>query len=175
MQSKLERRVVGAAQSLLDHQHAVAPLDVLGAIGWLPAPMLERWRRGQAGRLADVMQVSPARVTELLTILHRWATARGLEPTEIVYVTSTRDRSTLRFTADGDPAAGTGLRHPLDGAEAVRGRPAAAGRAASQAARSRGALGADYDALLMSGVAGADARDQIRTDIDRVLATWRAP
>ena len=105
MQSKLERRVVGAAQSLLDHQHAVAPLDVLGAIGWLPAPMLERWHAAKPAAWPDVMQVNPGRVTELLTILHRWATARGLEPTEIVYVPSTRDRSTLRFTADGDPAA----------------------------------------------------------------------
>lgn len=32
----------------------------------------------------------------------------------------------------------------------------------------------DYDVLLMSGVARADARDQIRADVDRVLDRWRA-
>jgi hypothetical protein len=30
-----------------------------------------------------------------------------------------------------------------------------------------------YDELLMSGVARADARDRVREDIDRVLASWR--
>jgi hypothetical protein len=33
----------------------------------------------------------------------------------------------------------------------------------------------DYDELLMSGVPRADARDQIRDDIDRVLDSWRHP
>jgi hypothetical protein len=33
-------------------------------------------------------------------------------------------------------------------------------------------LDTDYDDLLMSGVPRADARDQIRLDIDRVLAAW---
>jgi hypothetical protein len=31
----------------------------------------------------------------------------------------------------------------------------------------------DYDALLMAGVPRADARDRIRTDVDRVLDRWR--
>jgi hypothetical protein len=30
----------------------------------------------------------------------------------------------------------------------------------------------DYDDLLMSGVPRAEARDQIRPAIDRLLATW---
>jgi hypothetical protein len=30
-----------------------------------------------------------------------------------------------------------------------------------------------YDQLLMSGVARADAREQVRPDVDRVLGTWR--
>jgi hypothetical protein len=34
-------------------------------------------------------------------------------------------------------------------------------------------LDTDYDELLMSGIPRADARDQIRDDIDRVLDAWR--
>ena len=30
----------------------------------------------------------------------------------------------------------------------------------------------DYDSLLMSGVARAEARDQIRLAVDRILASW---
>lgn len=33
----------------------------------------------------------------------------------------------------------------------------------------------DYDAMLMAGVPRAEARERIRDDIDRVLATWRTP
>jgi hypothetical protein len=33
----------------------------------------------------------------------------------------------------------------------------------------------DYDALLMSGVPRADARDRVRPDIDRVLGGWQKP
>jgi hypothetical protein len=32
-----------------------------------------------------------------------------------------------------------------------------------------------YDSLLMSGISRADARDQIRPAVDRVLAAWRGP
>ncbi|GGS75909.1 hypothetical protein GCM10010156_38420 [Planobispora rosea] len=36
-------------------------------------------------------------------------------------------------------------------------------------------LDTDYDRMLMSGVPRTEARDRIRTDIDRVLGAWRAP
>jgi hypothetical protein len=102
--SKLERRVTAAAQALLDDRHVVAPLDVLQAIGWLTAPAVERWRRGQPACLADVVAVTPARLADMLAILRRWADDHDLQPTAIVYVTSARDRPSLRFTADGDRA-----------------------------------------------------------------------
>lgn len=96
---------MAAAQELLDRQHAVAPLDVLEAIGWVPSSAAERWRRGQAGCLAEVAAVGAGRLVDMLTILHRWAGDQGLRSAEITYVTSTRDRALLRLTADGDPVA----------------------------------------------------------------------
>jgi hypothetical protein len=51
------------------------------------------------------MQAGPDRVASAVESLGRWARANGLEPRETEYVTATRDRRQLRFTADGDPAA----------------------------------------------------------------------
>lgn len=102
--SKLERRVVAAAEQALTRQRYVSPLDVLTGIGWVPLGLVTDWRQGRAPHLEAVAAVPADRLAEALAAFHRWATGRDLRPMEVEYVSATRDRRPLRFTAAGDSA-----------------------------------------------------------------------
>jgi hypothetical protein len=102
--SRLERRVAGAAEELLDRGGSVSPIDVLVAIGWLPPSTIERWQQGREEHLEGVAQVTPEKLSAALKHLRRWAAGKGLAPSEVEYLAATRDRRPLRFTADGEQA-----------------------------------------------------------------------
>jgi hypothetical protein len=102
--SKLERRVVAAAEEALTSRRYVSPLDVLTGMGWVPAGLVVDWRQGRAPHLEAVAAVPADRITGALEVFHRWAAGRGLRPSEAEYLAATRDRRPLRFTAAGDPA-----------------------------------------------------------------------
>ncbi|WP_433793982.1 DUF2293 domain-containing protein [Actinoplanes sp. CA-252034] len=101
--TKLERRVIAAAEQALARQRQVSPVDVLTAMGWLPPGRVTDWRQGRAPDLESIAAVSPGRLTDALEVFRRWVDGRGLRPSEIDYVAAARDRRPLRFTADGDP------------------------------------------------------------------------
>ncbi|MEV4465198.1 DUF2293 domain-containing protein [Micromonospora echinofusca] len=100
--SKLERRVIAAAQTALIRHRHVSPLALFGALGWLPGDVVDRWRQGRIPELERGAAVPPSRLLEALEILGRWARGEGLHPGEVDYVGATRDRRPLRFTAAGD-------------------------------------------------------------------------
>ncbi|GAA0568335.1 DUF2293 domain-containing protein [Paractinoplanes ferrugineus] len=102
--SKLERRVVTAAERVLERQRYVSPLDVLTEIGWLTPGSVTMWRQGRAPLLEGTAAVSADRIADALEILHRWVSAGGLHPSEVEYLAATRDRRPLVFTAGADPA-----------------------------------------------------------------------
>ena len=102
--SRLERRVVTAAEQALTRQRYVSPLDVLTGMGWVPLGLVTDWRQGRAPHLEAVAVVSADRLTDALEVFHRWVASRGLRPSEVEYLAATRDRRLLRFTAAGDPA-----------------------------------------------------------------------
>jgi hypothetical protein len=102
--SKLERRVMTAAEQALTRQRYVSPLDVLVGMGWVPPGMVTDWRQGRAPHLAAVAAVSADRLADALEVFHRWVAGQGLRSAEVEYVAATRDRRPLRFTEDGDPA-----------------------------------------------------------------------
>jgi hypothetical protein len=102
--SKLERRVVAAAEQALTRRRYVSPLDLLTGLGWVPLGLVTDWRQGRAPHLEAVAAVSADRLTDALEIFHRWAQSRDLHPSEFAYVTASRERQPLRFTAAGDPA-----------------------------------------------------------------------
>ncbi|XVU28754.1 DUF2293 domain-containing protein [Actinoplanes sp. CA-054009] len=103
--SKLERRVVTAAEQALKRQRYVSPLDVLSGLGWLTPGQVTDWRQGRAPVLEAVAAVSADRIADALEVFHRWVKSLGLQPSEVEYVAATRDRRRLRFTAAGDEAA----------------------------------------------------------------------
>jgi hypothetical protein len=76
---------------------------VLTGIGWLPG------RRSTAGGRDESatwkrMPAGSGKLPRALEYLRRWAEQSGLKPSETEYVSTTRDRRQLRFTADGNPA-----------------------------------------------------------------------
>lgn len=103
--SSLERRVVTAAEEALARQKYVTAIDVCLGVRWLHSRHVEAWQQGLGGFLCYYVQVGADRVASAVECLERWARATGLEPREAEYVTATRDRRELRFTADGDLAA----------------------------------------------------------------------
>jgi hypothetical protein len=101
--SKLERRVMTAAEQALRRQRYVSPLDVLTGMGWVPLGLVTDWRQGRAPHLEAVAAVSADRLADALEVFRGWVTSRGLRPSRIEYLAATRDRRPLRFTAAGDP------------------------------------------------------------------------
>jgi hypothetical protein len=101
---RLQRHVAAAADALLAKGTSVAPVDVLMGIGWLPASVVDAWRRGRAECLDQLAPVSPDKLGAALQHLRRWAAGTGLVPSEVTYLAATHDRRALRFTADGDQA-----------------------------------------------------------------------
>ncbi|HEU5002297.1 MAG TPA: DUF2293 domain-containing protein [Actinomycetota bacterium] len=106
----LETRVVEAAEAALAEHRYASALDVLGGLGWALAAGIDPWQQGRVPHLQDQLQVSPEKVNEAMAIFEHWARAQGLQPAEAVYVTRTRDRRPLQFTASGDPARETAFR-----------------------------------------------------------------
>jgi hypothetical protein len=101
--SKLERRVMTAAEQALGRQRYVSPLDVLTGMGWVPLGLVTDWRQGRAPHLEAVAAVSADRLADALEVFHRWVASRGLRPSQVEYLAATRDRRPLRFTAAADP------------------------------------------------------------------------
>jgi hypothetical protein len=96
---------VAAAEEALARQKYVTAIDVCVGIRWLYSNHVADWQQGRAGFLGYYVQAGAGKVASALECLERWARANGLEPAEAEYVSATRDRRQLRFTADGDPAA----------------------------------------------------------------------
>jgi hypothetical protein len=101
----LERRVAAAAGEVLAREKAVTPVDVCVGLGWLHGRHVESWRYGRVGSLSEFLPVDDTRLTDFHDCLSRWAQATGLEPVEADYVSATRDRRPLLFTASAAPEA----------------------------------------------------------------------
>ena len=101
-QKKLERRVVGSAESTLAQQGYVSAIDVLMGIGWLDVATLERWKRGQLPYLERGIQTNLSRISEAMKIFRAWATKKQLYPSETAYVARTPARPALQFSKSGD-------------------------------------------------------------------------
>jgi hypothetical protein len=93
----LRQRVVNAAQDELAEGRAVSPLDVFCRLGWLTQNHLDHWRQGRTEHLEPLRALRPQNLAAAMDALREWAQERGLQPSETVYVSGTRDRRALRF------------------------------------------------------------------------------
>lgn len=101
--SRLEQRVVRAAEAALAERQFVSAVDILTGVGWLSSSHLDYWRQGRCDCLERVTTANLHKLSDAMAILRRWAKTRGLLPRETAYVTRTRDRRPLRFSVSGDP------------------------------------------------------------------------
>jgi len=101
--SKLEQRVVRAAEAALAERKFVTAIDVLVGVGWLEPRRVHEWRQGRVDYLERVVIASLGKISTAMQCFRRWAQAHGLEPSETGYVARTRDRRPLRFSKSGDP------------------------------------------------------------------------
>src|SRR5256885_12758532 len=60
--SKLEQRVIAAAEAALAAGKYVSPLDVLNAIGWLPGGQIDKWRQGRIDPLDNALAAGPEKL-----------------------------------------------------------------------------------------------------------------
>ncbi len=97
--------MAAAAGEQLAKKKAVTPVDVCLGIGWLSSSHVEAWRQGRVGSLRECLPVDDARLAQFLDCLGAWARAAGLEPAEADFVSATRDRRALLFTAGAGPEA----------------------------------------------------------------------
>lgn len=101
----LSERVTDAAEATLAALNYASPYRMLLGLGWLDPNSARRWEQGQVDCLEDVMQVSPERLAEGMTLLRSWAAAKGLPVSEAEYVARTPQRPALRFTRRGEAEA----------------------------------------------------------------------
>jgi hypothetical protein len=100
--TKLQRRVIAAAETNLARQKYVVPMDVISLVGWLPGNFVDRWQAGRTAFLEGIA-VDEGKLRSALAYLRQWAEQQGLLPSEAPYIAATRDRRPLRFTENGDP------------------------------------------------------------------------
>lgn len=180
--SKLEQRVVRAAEAALAQRKFVTAIDVLVGVGWLETRRVDEWRQGRVPYLERVVIASLGKISTAMQCFRRWAKTRGLEPSETAYVARTRDRRPLRFSKSGDPKIERAYRtHWVSPELSERKRarlterqqalePDAIELAVAAAVRHQDTR---YDELLMSGLERAQARAEVRADLARVVDGWR--
>ena len=101
--SDIERRVARAAEGALAQRKFVTAIDVLVGVGWLEPRRVDDRRQGRVDYLEQVTVANLGKISTAMRSFRRWAQARGLKPSETVYVARTRDRRSLRFSKSGDP------------------------------------------------------------------------
>jgi hypothetical protein len=103
-QSKLESRVHRAAEAALSRQKYVSAIDVLCGMGLLTSAHVDDWRKGRVDFLERVIQGNLKKISSSMAIFRRWATEKGLKPSETGYVRHTRGGPlALQFTKSGNP------------------------------------------------------------------------
>jgi hypothetical protein len=104
LSSKLQNRVVRAAEALLDEKGFVNFLDVLCGMQLLSPNALNAWELGRIDSLETEIQVSNEKLQRVLVLLNDWAKAKGLEPGEAHCVRNSRAGTVeLRVSVAGDP------------------------------------------------------------------------
>lgn len=102
-QTRLQSRIVTAAEAALAERKVVSPIDVLIGVGWLAPSEVDRWRQGRIAYLEAAAQVNLGKLSTAMKFFRGWARDRGLRPSETAYVARTRDRRALQFSKSGAP------------------------------------------------------------------------
>lgn len=156
-------------ESALADQDHVSIIDVLMRMGLLASAHFEAWRKGRIEFLETEIQGSAKKLSDVLTIFHRLAQAKGLTPTETAFTVRTRDGvRNLQVTQAGDPAIEQFFRTTFVSPLGLR-KPALTA-AVTAAIRH---IHTDYDSLLARGINRDVARERVIDRVQAILARWR--
>jgi hypothetical protein len=70
-QSKLEQRVVRAAEAALSDQQFVSAVDVRVGLGWSTPRRVNEWRQGRVNYLAQAVQANLHKISSAMAIVCR--------------------------------------------------------------------------------------------------------
>ena len=98
-----KQRLRAAAERIFAEKGCVSAVDVFIALGNLAPSDYQNWRRGRLRFLERVIQGNLSVIEKLLEEFRAWANGRGLNASITAYVSHTRDRHQLRFSASGNP------------------------------------------------------------------------
>jgi hypothetical protein len=102
--SKIETRVIEAAEKVLSRQNYVNVLDLFCEMGFLPWSNFELWRKGRIATLDDTIQCGPEKRAASIEIFQKWAQQKGLRLSEAQYQRQGRNGAVnLQFSPKDDP------------------------------------------------------------------------
>jgi hypothetical protein len=102
VRSKLEDRLIKAAEVTLADRHFVTAIDVLIGVGWLTTPQVDRWRQGRVDYLERLVTANLSKISTAMAAFRQWVQKEGLNPSETAYLSQARDHHPLRFSKSGD-------------------------------------------------------------------------
>lgn len=104
--SKLEQRVIDAAEQVLRRDGAVGPIELMIQLRFLERVHVDHWQRGNGAYaiLEDHVQCGEKKLADTFRFFETWATTEGLQTVDAIYQgPSRRGARTLRIIADDDP------------------------------------------------------------------------
>ncbi len=104
VRSKLEDRVIKAAEAALADRHFLSAIDVLVGIRWLTTSQVDRWRQGRVDYLERQVTADLSKISIAMAAFRHWAQQEGLHPSESAYLSRSRDHRPLRFSKSADPS-----------------------------------------------------------------------
>jgi len=104
--AEVRERALRVAEEALGERGYVSPIDILLGLGMVSSGHVDPWRRGNIEYLLRYVQGTPEKAIAALEAFHKWALAKGLQPSETAYVRATREGTVnLNFLPGGDPDA----------------------------------------------------------------------
>lgn len=102
-QAQIEQRVIQAAQSILEAQDYVSPIDLLVRLGWLQPIHVQDWKKGRIPYLEQVIQVNLKKISLAMACFRSWAHRTGLKPSTTAYLVKTKGpKRELQFSKSGN-------------------------------------------------------------------------
>ncbi len=103
--TKIEIRVIQAAEAALHQQNYVSSIDVFIGMGLLQPIHVEDWRKGKIPYLEKEIQGNASKINSTLECFHKWASEKSLKPTKIAYLIRARaSTKTARYSINNDPS-----------------------------------------------------------------------
>jgi hypothetical protein len=102
--TKLESRVIRAAEAALADHQFVSAIDIYTGMGLLAPSNVTAWRQGRLDCLERMIQGNLTKLSRTMELFRQWAADQGLKPSESRYVRHTRGGTIdLQFSVSGDP------------------------------------------------------------------------